>query len=88
MYSVHVFLLRGGELGQSLYMVEFRRGHMDIFEFKDYYKTVYESLNQYIKEDLHLSRFNAVSALPDLGELYPSNPSFARAEELGGGGFF
>lgn len=59
MYSVQVFMLQGGELGRSLYMVEFRRGHMDIFEFKDYYRNVIELLSQHIKDDERLSRLNA-----------------------------
>jgi hypothetical protein len=56
-------------------MVEFRRGQMDIFEFKDYYKSVVELLSQYIKEDQRFSRFNAASPISDLGHIY-SNPSF------------
>jgi hypothetical protein len=54
-YSVHVFLVRGPR-GQPQYMVEFRRGHVDIFLFKRYYEAVEERLAERLKETRAVNR--------------------------------
>lgn len=65
-YSVHVFLLMGEEDSSRCdYLVEFRRGQMEIFDFKRYYETVLERLSRYIKDDPRVLDYRATGVLPD-----------------------
>lgn len=66
-YSVHVFLIADTEPDErSDYLVEFRRGHMEIFDFKRYYESVLERLSRYVKDDPRVLDFNATGILPGL----------------------
>jgi hypothetical protein len=71
-YSVHVFVLVGPEgMNSNDYLVEFKRGHMEIFDFKRYYEAVLERLSRIIKDDPRVLDFQAAGGaggLPGLSQ--------------------
>lgn len=54
MFTVRIFLLRAG-----LYMVEFIRGQINIFEFKQLYDDIREKLGEIVKNDYTLTMLDA-----------------------------
>ncbi len=47
--TVQVFLIDAG-----LYMVEFVRGQLDVFQFKRFYENVREKISEMVKQDYSL----------------------------------
>ena len=57
--TVQIYLMRNG-----LYMVEFKRGHFDIFQFKRFYEDIREKLSNVVKHDEKLQLLAGSSTRP------------------------
>ena len=59
--TVQIFLVRDRS-EQGLYMVEFMRGNLDIFQFKRFYEDIREKLSAVVKADYALQLLDAATS--------------------------